>query len=629
MIAPKFALGLSVGSGSEAIPSSGDELGNPQDFNDTLFGDEGDDFMFGGGGRDMLFGGGGSDYLDGGVERDEVFGEGGDDVVRGGPNDDVVHGDYKYENGSTDFDVGGDIVSGLAGDEGIDQVYGDGGTDFLFGDAGRFNAVTGMWEQRGQRLWAVRHRLPRLANVGITAAPRYRRRVVQWGDEMHGGAGRDWLGNLPADLRRQRRELSPTRSPPDPASTLSAPGGAADLGGTGQDQIQGGGGNDEIWGGGDGDWLEGEKGDDVLYGGSGIDFLVLDLRPEYFDEGAPAPVDRFDGHFGNEFRDDVDDDNATDIMLVEGTNQDDKFLFGQLADGRIHVNFQTINPETGELEVREVLAPWRANAVDTSSGVAFHYFDPDLDLASDGEGDLDPDGQPDFDPDGKPLVEQFRISGLSGEDHIEFIEASYSAFGRIIDAFDVGDLVARSEDYVGVIDGGPDDDVLIGTEANDRIDGMSGSDTIYGRSGNDLLWGDSTVGEEAASTNTLDVIFGGRGNDDLIGGPGINDLYAWSRDPLPDGDTEFGVFVDPSNPNGPLFDDSAGGTRILEDTGIDRMLGGRNADRLFGGTKVSFLFGNGGDDQLFTVTGELFETADGGLNGDQWKEFAKASGQAI
>ncbi|HEY4634774.1 MAG TPA: calcium-binding protein, partial [Candidatus Limnocylindrales bacterium] len=126
-IAPKFALGLSVGSGSEAIPASGDELGNPQDFNDTLFGDAGDDFMFGGGGRDNLFGGGGSDYLDGGVERDEVFGEGGDDVVRGGPNDDVVHGDYKYENGSSDFDVGGDIVPGLAGDEGIDQVYGDGG----------------------------------------------------------------------------------------------------------------------------------------------------------------------------------------------------------------------------------------------------------------------------------------------------------------------------------------------------------------------------------------------------------------------------------------------------------------------------------------------------------------------
>ena len=74
------------------------------------------------------------------------------------------------------------------------------------------------------------------------------------------------------------------------------------FGGTGEDQIHGGGGDDEIWGGGDSDWLEGEKGNDTLYGGSGIDFLVLDLRPEYFDEGAERASTRpFDGHFGNEF----------------------------------------------------------------------------------------------------------------------------------------------------------------------------------------------------------------------------------------------------------------------------------------------------------------------------------------
>ena len=34
-------------------------------------------------------------------------------------------------------------------------------------------------------------------------------------------------------------------------------------------------------------------------------------------------------------------------MLIEGTNQDDKFLIGQLADRRMHVNFETVNPETG------------------------------------------------------------------------------------------------------------------------------------------------------------------------------------------------------------------------------------------------------------------------------------------
>ena len=634
-IAPVVALGLSIGSDSDIDPATADELGNPSDFNDTLFGDEGNDIIFGGGGRDELFGGPGSDYLDGGVERDEVFGEGGEDVVRGGPNDDVVHGDYKYETGSTNLIINGLFTPGLVGDEGIDQVYGDGGSDFLFGDAGTFNIGASEWEQRGQRLWGGSgiDFLYAFANVGVTADPAdINAEEARWGDELHGGSGGDWLyGNL-------RREVffgdsgneyihgeflaGPTLAQNEFANILG--GGDIILGGTGEDQLLGGGGDDEIWGGSDTDWLEGQKGNDTLYGGLGIDFMVLDVRREYFDEGAPAPVDIFDGHFGNEFERDIADDNATDIMLVEGTNQDDVIRIGQLADGQIHVFYQTVNPDTGDIEQREILAPWRANAIDNSTATPFHFFD----LA-----------QP-LDPAGQPLVEQFRISGLSGDDFIEFVEAEYMAFGRTILPLDIGDLDARSEDNIGVIDGGPDDDILRGTSGRDRLDGMTGSDTLFGLAGDDRLWGDSTSGEETASTNDLDILFGGRGNDDLIGGPGINDLYAWSRDPLPDGDTQFGVFVDAAFPDGALFDDNgdldgdgfldADGTsapRILEDTGLDRMLGSRNDDRLFGGTGLAFMFGNGGNDLMFRSDGSLFETLDGGLNVDAWKQFAQDSGR--
>ena len=55
---------------------------------------------------------------------------------------------------------------------------------------------------------------------------------------------------------------------------------------------------------------------------------------------------------------------------------------------------------------------------------------------------------------------------------------------------------------------------------------------------------------------TIDILYGGRGDDDMIGGPGINDLYAWTQDPQPPGDNQFGVFVDPANPDGPVFDDN-------------------------------------------------------------------------
>ncbi len=417
--------------------------------------------------------------------------------------------------------------------------------------------------------------------------------------------------------------------------------GGSDIlyGGTGEDQLLGGGGNDELWGGGDSDWLEGQQGDDTLYGGGDIDIMVLDTRREYFapdgvgeDDTLPpvyelaASLDTFDGHYGNEFRGDIADDNATDIMLIEGTNQRDTMLIGQLADGRIHVDFRTTNPFTGAAEQWEIVAPWRAN-VDPAVGES--YFDPALPL----------------DPTGTPLVEQFRISGLMRQDDIEFVDGPYQAYAGTAAAvtvlpLDIGDLNERSDDFVGVIDGGPGDDYMVGTAGRDRIDGGSGSDTIFGLAGDDRLWGESTAGEESASTSDYDILYGGRGDDDLIGGPGINDLYAWTQDPQPVGDTQFGVFVDPANPNGPVFDDNGDlnsdgfldsdptkPARVLEDTGLDRMLGSRNADRLFGGSGLAFMFGNGGEDQLFRKDGSLFESLDGGLNGDAWKQFALESGR--
>ncbi|HEY4634386.1 MAG TPA: calcium-binding protein, partial [Candidatus Limnocylindrales bacterium] len=590
-----------------------DEQGNPNDFNDHLFGGEGTDWMFGGGGRDELFGGGGSDYLDGGAERDEVFGEGGDDIVRGGKNDDVVHGDYKYAQGSAP----------IVGDEGIDQVYGDGGSDFVFGDFAPEMAVgVPLPDGRvprgtGQRLYGGDgiDFLYAFAGVTINAGDAaLEHEFTLRGDELHGGAGGDWLyGNLRQDVlvgdSGNDYLHGEFLAGPQLAQNIFAniTGGADELyGGTGEDQLLGGGGDDVLWGGGDTDWLEGQKGDDTLYGGGAIDLMVLDTRIEYFFEGDPKmPIatpatDTFDGHFGNEFEGDIADDNATDIMLIEGTGQDDEILIGQLADGRAHVNMQTVDPDTGGTLNWEILVPWRSP--------------PTAEF-----------------PLGRPLVEQFRISGLLRDDHIAFVADPYTAFGRDIDALDIGDLTARSDDFVGVIDGGPGDDVLIGTAGRDRIDGMSGSDILFGLAGDDRLWGDSTSSDESGPSNDYDILFGGRGNDDLIGGPGINDLYAWTQHPQPSGDPHFGVFVNPGAPDGPVFDSNADldadgdDDRVLEDTGLDRMLGSRNADRLYAGTGLAFMFGNGGDDQMFRKDGSLFESLDGGLNGDEWKEFLKES----
>ncbi|MCX7893546.1 MAG: PA14 domain-containing protein, partial [Burkholderiales bacterium] len=628
-ITPVILLGLSVGGEADDKFS-----GSLNDWNDHLYGGDDTDFIFGGGGRDEIFGGGGDDYLDGGDLGDEVFGEGGNDIVRGGANDDVVHGDYKYELGSAR--VG---PQKFYGDEGIDQVYGDGGSDFLFGDwAPEVVANDGVNPVRlstGQRLYGGEgiDFLYAFAGVAITAGnAALQHEYTLAGDELHGGAGNDWLyGNLRRDVLigdsgNDYLHGDYLSGPTLAQNVLADVTGGADLlvGGSGQDQLLGGGGDDVLYGGADTDWLEGQKGNDTLYGGGGIDFMVLDTRRQYFiPDGSPIgpagllptpdqllqPLDTFDGHFRNAPNDVIADDNATDIMLVEGTSQDDTILVGQLADGRIHVNFTTINPLSGLTESWEILAPWRAKNADGS-----------------------------LNPAGRPLVEQFRISGLLGDDTISFVAAPYVAFpgtpaAKTVLPLDIGDLNARSDDFVGVIDGGPGNDLLRGTAGRDRLDGGSGDDILYGLAGDDRLWGNSTAGDESPDTGEYDILFGGRGDDDLIGGPGINDLYAWTQHPKPAGDPDFGVFVNPDDPDGPVFDSNADlngdgvPDRILEDTGLDRMLGGRNDDRLYGGTGLAFMYGNGGDDRLYRADGTEFESADGGLGGDAWKAFAKESGK--
>jgi len=520
---------------------------------DTLLGRDGSDFLFGGGMIDLLDGGAGDDYLDAGVGADDLRGGGGDDIMRGGGNDDQLRG-------------GG----------GIDQLYGDNGSDVLFGDAGTGSS------QAGQRLWGGSGIDYLYAYAPSTNALAER---GQPGDELNGGSGNDWLygnirddaltGGTGNDFLHGDWLIGPVYA----INPYADQDGGDDLlfGDSGEDMVYGGGGDDEMWGGGDSDWLEGQDGADTVYGGGGIDFIILDSNPDYDTHGGVA-----DGHFGNRTENDVADDNATDILLVEGTIWHDVILLSQSPAGELLVDY---NVDSGG---QRMTFQWR-------------------------------------DEEGTPLVEQFRISGLTGDDELGFISGD--------DAVDLDILNERSNDWVGVIDGGPGDDRLYGSGGRDRLDGGRGDDTLYGFGGDDRLWGD--VGNGAA--NDHDVLFAGVGNDDLIGGLGTNELFAWSFHPgndydepfgvmdpgTGDGITQFGVFVDPAT--GLMYDDDGDGAYVLEDTGLNRMLGMYNDDDLYGGTGLDFLYGNGGDDRLFTRDGELFEAAFDVPAGDEWKAYAQST----
>ena len=477
----------------------------------------------------------------------------------------------------------------IRGDEGIDQLYGDGGSDYLFGGpTGVDLAVTvrpddlKVLRTTGQRLFGGDgiDFLYAWASVTVAASPaELAAEYLLRGDELHGGAGGDWVyGNLRQDTligdggndylhgdylsgpRYAQNTFADTRGAPDEIH-----------GGTGEDQIFGGGGGDLVWGGGDTDWLEGQDGIDTLYGGGGIDFIIGDVSYLYtqFGDTHRRPLRQRPAATISQ------DDNATDILLVLGTPVvGDTILVGQTAAGR------TRRPRAGHPALRlrraarrDIFMPWREPAEPGRH-------------AGHAAGRADPHRRP---------VGRRPHRVPPGR------RAGQRRLGRC-EKLDLGDLIARSDDYVGVLDGGPGNDILLGSEARDRIDGGNGSDVIYGFGGNDRLWGNSGT---TGSPSEQDVIFGGQGADDLIGGPGENQLFAWSRDPNPIV-TQLHL----------LKDQTATGTPTLP-----AVLKGYAAAPADGRLRADMHFAlqlDGGDEVPITVTAAEAETAGVRLRWPSW-----------
>ncbi|MFZ4470281.1 MAG: calcium-binding protein, partial [Pirellula sp.] len=496
--------------------------------------------------------------------RLELFGGAGDDLVRGGVGIDTVRGG-----------------------DGIDQVHGDEGNDKLYGDGGQKSP--GVPDVLlGQRLYGddgddILYAFADSTDLAIQSP------LV--GDELRGGPGNDTLyGNL----RKERLvgELGNDDlfgdyvSGPDYTVRLwagSTLAGANDelFGGPGADILNGNGGNDMLWGGADSDQLVGELGNDTLYGGSGIDILMLDI-----DSGSTEVLN---GHGGNQtLTDNTPEDLAIDILVIDGdrysANVNDVITISENVQRQLVVSYTGLS--------QPIAVNWK-----TSSGV--------------------------------PLFEQINIRGGMGNDTIEFATGANA----------VNTSMLTSRDWFGVLDGGIGNDILRGSSGRDHIDGGPGSDELFGNAGDDRLWGDQGAG---SPIDDQDVLYSGPGNDDLFGGVGKNTLSAWSRDPWP---STFGVFVDLTGnlyddsgdffdsegrpiPDGTLDEDPSKPAHKLEDTGINRMLGGLNDDSLYGGTGIDFMHGgDSGTDILYRRDRSTFESMDGGLAGDDWKNYAKESEQ--
>ncbi|PAY21344.1 hypothetical protein CKO51_01835 [Rhodopirellula sp. SM50] len=523
-----------------------------------------------GGGDDKIEGGDGTDFLFGGAGVDIILGGAGSDYIDAGAGNDI-----NVRGGDGDDVVrGGGNNDELNGDAGIDQILGDGGDDKLYGDVGTAGVQLGQrlfGGDGGDILYAYADGINQNASQNVLDGDQLFGDAA--GDTLYGSLRKELLvGGAGADFLIGDALLGSDYRKNPAADTT----GADDrlFGETGEDRLFGGGGDDEMWGGGDTDYFDGQKGDDTQYGGSGNDLFVVSAMKVQQDG-----TDVIDGHFGN-FPGDNSVDDSTDVMVINGSQLHDTIALSQeiAASKRLRIDYKS-----GMSASRTIFVDW-------------------------------------LDSSGSPVIQQFQVAGLAGNDLIGFagVHPTLLPLQPIgAEALDLTALVNRSSEAVSTIEGNSGNDTVIGSIAGDLINGGPGSDTMFGFAGDDSLGGDNLDG----FVGDRDVMYAGGGNDDLTAGQGTNELYAWSIDPRI---ADFGIYVDS---DGSFHDDSAGGTRSQENTGLNRMLGGVLADQLYGGTVLDFMYGQGGGDTLYRADGTTFESLGNAIPGNEWKDYARETGQ--
>ena len=117
---------------------------------DRLKGRDNDDILFGGSGNDRLFGENDNDVLDGGLDNDRLYGGAGDDLLIGGFGKDALRGqagnDEIYGDEiitADDFDSEGYFTDEAIALHGNDSLKGEDGDDFLEDQLGKDRLVGG------------------------------------------------------------------------------------------------------------------------------------------------------------------------------------------------------------------------------------------------------------------------------------------------------------------------------------------------------------------------------------------------------------------------------------------------------------------------------------------------------
>lgn len=186
------------------------------------------------------------------------------------------------------------------------------------------------------------------------------------------------------------------------------------------------------------------------------------------------------------------------------------------------------------------------------------------------------------------------LNGGNGNDRI------FSGLGDVVQGGAGNDTLIGGGD----LDGGADDDLLIGNDRDNLLTGGTGNDTIFGMGGDDTI----IAGEGD------DEIDGGGGKDTIIfdaTGPGITlDLAGGTS-------AESGAVTEDGSASGQGNDSIKGIERAIGTNANDEMLGDSRSNTFIGLGGADNLSGADGNDRLFGDDGNdgLF-----GGNGNDWLE---------
>ncbi|MCW9043783.1 MAG: hypothetical protein OQK05_10615 [Pseudopelagicola sp.] len=169
----------------------------------------------------------------------------------------------------------------------------------------------------------------------------------------------------------------------------------------------------------------------------------------------------------------------------------------------------------------------------------------------------------------------------------------------IFGSFDDDNVITEEDpdadpQYDSVDKGGPDDDLLNGTNGNDLLIGKGGADTLEGGDGDDDLRGWSGT----------DLLRGGDGSDSLDGGTADDTLRGGSGEDLLNG--ADGDDLLKGGAQNDLLDGGEGSDTLHGQEGDDAMLGSDGDDSLFGDAGVDELVGGPGKDDLWGGDGDDF-----------------------